>query len=406
MLACFGALGFCVPAGAFAAPRMMVGAAEDAGKQPSLLGAKAKMDLAQLAGFNAIRETTIWAPGQTEPTADELNLLKNSADAADLDGITLILSVYQWGGTTTPRTPAARAEFAAFCAALAKGLPNVTHFIVGNEPNVNRFWWPQFGPKGEDLAARDYELMLADSYDAIKAVSPDIVVIGGSVSPHGGDDPKAVRKTHSPTTFIPDLGRYYRATHRTKPLMDAFDFHPYPERSKTPPDLQHPNTSTVSLADYGKLVGLLRSAFDGTAQPGAKLPIYYNEFGVQSTIPLAAQAAYTNLTAPSGRDAVSEKAQGESYRYAIDIASCQPTVQAFLIFHVSDESDLDRWQSGVFYADDKPKSSLGAVRTAALAARAGRIPGCGRTKGHHGATPPPAAGHRNGSTKPGTHRRG
>jgi hypothetical protein len=378
------ALAFALPAAALAAPRMLVGAAEDAAKQPDLVSAKAKMDLAQLAGFNAIRLTTIWAPGQTEPTADELNLLKNAADAADLDGITIILSVYQWGGATTPRTGQARADYASFLGALATGLPNVTHFIVGNEPNVNRFWWPQFGLKGDDVAARDYELMLADGYDALKAVNPKITVIGGSVSPHGGDDPKAVRKTHSPTTFIPDLGRYYRASGRTLPLMDAFDFHPYPDSSKASPDLQHPRSTTVGIADYAKLVGLLKTAFAGTAQQGAKLPIYYNEFGVQSTIPLAAQAAYTNLAAPSARDAVTEVKQAASYRYAIDIAYCQPTVKAFLIFHVSDESDLDRWQSGVYYANDRPKTSLVAVRNEALAARDGRIPGCGKARGHSG----------------------
>src|SRR3954471_24950635 len=307
-------LAFAVPATSLAAPRMLVGAAEDAAKQPDLVGAKAKMDLAQLAGFNAIRITTIWKPGQTDPTAQELNLLKNAADAADLDGITIILSIYQRGGATTPRTDTARADLAAFCASLAEDLPNVTHFIVGNEPNVNRFWWPQFGPKGEDVAARDYERMLAAGYDALKAVDPKITVIGGSGSPPGGDDPKAVRKTHSPTTFIPDLGRYYRASGRTLPLMDAFDFHPYPDSSKASPDLEHPRSTTVGIADYGKLVGLLTKAFAGAAQPGAKLPIYYNEFGVQSTIPLAARPAYTNLAASSARDAVCAAEQAASSR--------------------------------------------------------------------------------------------
>jgi hypothetical protein len=166
--------------------------------------------------------------------------------------------------------------------------------------------------------------------------------------------------------------------------MDAFDFHPYPDRSSTPVDLEHPNSTTVSLADYGKLVGLLRTAFDGTAQAGSRLPIYYNEFGVQSTIPASETSAYTNLAAPSARDAVSERQQAAAYTEAIDIAYCQPTVAAFLIFHVSDEADLDRWQSGVFYADDRPKSSLLPVRDAALAARQGRIPGCGKVLEHAG----------------------
>src|SRR3954447_9016192 len=103
------AAGFCalaslLPATALAAPRMLVGAAEDAAKQPDLVGAKAKMDFAQLAGVNAIRITTLWKPGHPNPTAQKPTLLKNAADAADLDEITIILSIYQWGGATPPRT--------------------------------------------------------------------------------------------------------------------------------------------------------------------------------------------------------------------------------------------------------------------------------------------------------------
>jgi hypothetical protein len=44
-----------------------------------------------------------------------------------------------------------------------------------------------------------------------------------------------------------------------------------------------------------------------------------------------------------------------------------------LFFHVSDEADLDRWQSGIYYADDTPKSDFSAVRSAAEAARAGTL---------------------------------
>ena len=52
-----------------------------------------------------------------------------------------------------------------------------------------------------------------------------------------------------------------------------------------PPDLPHPNTRTIGLADYEKLVHLLDEAFGGTAQPGRDLPILYAEFGVETTIP-------------------------------------------------------------------------------------------------------------------------
>src|SRR5207245_1184555 len=98
-----------------------------------------------------------------------------------------------------------RAQFAGFAASLATELPEVTQFIIGNEPNLNRFWLPQFNPDGSDAAASAFEALLAATYDALKAVSPTITVIGGAVSPRGVDRPNTGRDTHSPTTFIPDL---------------------------------------------------------------------------------------------------------------------------------------------------------------------------------------------------------
>jgi len=65
--------------------------------------------------------------------------------------------------------------------------------------------------------------------------------------------------------------------------------------------------------------------------------------------------------------------QAAYYKQAIQLAYCQPTVAGLLFFHVSDEPDLDRWQSGLFYADDTPKSDLALVKSAAQAAQAGTL---------------------------------
>ena len=54
---------------------MLVGAAEDAPRSTSLVVAKAQMTLARLAGFDSIRVTEIWAPGETAPTADDVTAL-------------------------------------------------------------------------------------------------------------------------------------------------------------------------------------------------------------------------------------------------------------------------------------------------------------------------------------------
>jgi len=356
---------------------IMVGAAEDAARQGGPLAADAKMALARLAGLDTIRVTSNWSPGETALAPAEQATLQAVADAADLNGIRLIVSVYPYGARTTPQTPAAREEFASYAASIPALVPSVRYLIVGNEPNLNRFWMPQFTPGGADAAAPAYLALLASSYDAIKAAAPGVTVIGGSLSPRGQDGPHSLRPTHSPTAFIHDLGRAYRRSGRTRPIMDWFAFHPYLESSRLPPTFTHPLSTTISLADYGKLVALLGGAFDGTAQRGSTLPILYDEFGVQTYTPTGKRSLYGS-DVPAAVDAVDEATQAGYYRQALALAVCQPNVVGLLFFHVSDEPDLARWQSGVYYADDSPKTSLGPVKAAAEAARAGKlVAGCG-----------------------------
>src|SRR3954470_13809750 len=177
---------------------LMVGAAEDAAREGGPFGADAKMALASLAGFDTITMTSIWSPGEREVGGTELLCLQTAVAAAQLHGIRVIVSVYPYGARTTPVTAAARAQFASYAASIPRLVPGVRYLIVGNEPNLNRFWMPQFTRGGADAAAGSYLGLLAQRYDAIKAAAPDVTVIGGSVSPRGADNPRAARQTHSP----------------------------------------------------------------------------------------------------------------------------------------------------------------------------------------------------------------
>jgi hypothetical protein len=372
VLAAACALAVAAPAGAvqIVGRPILIGAAEDAPKQVDLVASHAKIGLARLAGMNAIRVTAIWWPGMDHIEDGDLSMLRNAAAAAELHGIRVFVSVYHNGSRTTPLTARARAEFAAFAASIPQAIPYLRDFIIGNEPNLNRFWMPQFTLAGGNAAATAYLALLTTTYDALKAVDPTLNVIGGSLSPRGSDKPNSIRPTHSPTVFIRDLGLAYRKSKRAKPIMDWFAFHPYLESPKTPPTLAHPRTTTISIADYGKLTALLGRAFDGTAQRGSRLPIIYDEFGYEAIVPAAKAGAYTGRE-PKTIKPVSEATQAAYYRKAIQMTVCQRNVQGILLFHVSDENDLDRWQSGVFYADDSPKSSLATVKAAADAATAG-----------------------------------
>jgi hypothetical protein len=355
-------------------PTMWVGAAEDSSKASTLPAARAKMDLARLAGLDTIRLTSIWSPGQTAPPAADLDRLRNAVDAAGLAGIRPIVAIYSENGTTAPVTPAARAAFAAYAASVAGSLPSVDHVIVGNEPNNNRFWLPQFNADGTSASPAAYLALLAETYDALKDVRSGITVLGGALAPHGGDVPGAAKPTHSPTRFLQQLGTAYRASGRAFPVMDVFALHGYQDYSDIPPSFLHPNSSTIALPDYGKLVTLLGYAFDGTPQPGSTLPIVYTEFGIETDVPAAHAGAYTG-TEPTTRR-VSAATQGAYYEQALKIAHCQPNVRGLLFFLVSDEPRLEGWQSGVHYANDVAKASLAVVRDAAGRSRAGTLTPC------------------------------
>ena len=240
------------------------------------------MQAAHDAGFRAIALSALWEPGGTADAV--LPPLRRAVKAAVAKEIAPVLFVYQLS-SNTPLDPTHRSAFAAFAATLARKLPDVRTVIVGNEPNLNLFWLPQFGPDGSDAAATAYEQLLAETYDALKHVDSGLEVVGGALAPRGSDDPNASRQTHSPTQFILDLGRAYRASGRDRPLMDAFSLHPYGESPRVPPTLRHPHTTSLGIADYPKLVRLLGRAFDGTAQPGSKLPVLYAEYGVETTDP-------------------------------------------------------------------------------------------------------------------------
>jgi hypothetical protein len=349
---------------AFAGPSLRVGAVEDAAiwSDPG-----AEMDLAKLAGFDTIRMTAQWTAGATALPPGQVSRLQRAALFASMRGLNPIVSIYNPGGSSAPSDPGARAQFVEFAKTVVTALPWVTTFIVGNEPNSGVYWQPQFDATGGDAAAKSYEALLAATYDGIKAARPTASVIGGALDSHGNDV-----TSHSPTTFIRDLGLAYRASGRKAPLMDVFDEHVYADTSALPPSMPHIGT-TIAEGDYARLVALLGKAFDGTAQRGSKLPIFYGEYGVETTVPADEAHFYAGSET---QKTVDEATQARYYAEAFRLALCQPNVIGIMVFHVVDETALGAWQSGPFYSDGTPKSSLPAIRAAALAARGGSAASC------------------------------
>ncbi len=269
----------------------------------------------------------------------------------------IFLGIYQPGSATTPLTSDARAQFASYVAAVVRDVPSIGDVIVGNEPNLNRFWLPQFDEAGNDVAAPAYFALLAEVYDAAKDVDEDVRIWGGALAPRGIDRPGTGRDTHSPTVFIRDLGAAYRASGRSEPPLDGFAFHPYPASSSIPPDRPtDPASTSILIADYEeKLRPLLDEAF------GAGLPVLYSELGVETAIPAEKASLYEG--AEPGKP-VDEATQADYYRRAIELTACQENVAGLLLFHSHDEPALTGFQSGVYLVDGTPKASLAPVREA------------------------------------------
>src|ERR671937_546905 len=118
--------------------------------------------------------------------------------------------------------PEALQKFTDWLRILAATYPQVKEFVVGNEPNLTRFWQPQFNADGSGASGIAFAKFLAASYDALKEVNENITVVG--------------------------VG--YARLGREKPIMDVFGFHPYPakDRDSLAKGYRWPNAGVTNLA--------------------------------------------------------------------------------------------------------------------------------------------------------------
>ena len=186
----------------------------------------------------------------------------------------------------------------------------------------------------------------------------------------------------SPVRFIAGAGAAYRASGRTRPIMDDFGFHPYPQNSTdtVTKGAQWPN---ASVANLDRIKQALWDAFHGSAQPTVEdgLGFRVTEVGWQAAVPPSSMGSYTGAenveTAP-------EDMQAEIYGSLIRLLECDSQVSDVLFFHLIDESSLEGFQSGLMRADGSARPAYGAVKQA-LADTGGKCTGT-PTVWHHTTT--------------------
>ncbi|MCU0498638.1 MAG: hypothetical protein MUF87_14905 [Anaerolineae bacterium] len=80
--------------------------------------------------------------------------------------------------------PADNADYVDFVTTLIRRYPTDIHAIeVWNEQNLDREW-----TSTEGLSAANYVSLLRDTYQAVKAINPNIIIISGALAPTGFDD--------------------------------------------------------------------------------------------------------------------------------------------------------------------------------------------------------------------------
>jgi hypothetical protein len=346
------------------------GATEDEGK----LAPGFVYNEMQALGMKVNVMSVTWNPSTPAAFPPDWPLVKTAVREAAERGIEITLATYQGRARGITETTNAPAVFASWVAALARDCPACTKIVVLNEPNQPRFFGPIFDLACNPSSPAAYAEVLAASYDALKAVNPFIRVYGMGLSPRGNDNCSAASNVSlSPTTFISALGKAYRAMGRSKPLMDAVSFHPYPNVNTDSPSKGYgwPN---IGVPNLDRLKQAVYDAFDGTAQPtfSEGLKVAIDEVGWQ--VGTEGVAGYTGA---ENVPAVDEATQAKYYAEVIEILSCDPIVESVSFFHLVDEADRDRFQSGVLRVDHSRRPSFDSVKAAI--AKAGSCQGKAET---------------------------
>lgn len=264
----------------------------------------------QSFGADAVR---VWVPWRNEirPTAVRRVELSRAETAARRT--TVVLAVFGFGAQT-PTAEWQQRRFCTYAKAALRLVPSARAVVVWDEANSPTYW------RGTPA---QYETLLARCYDELH--SSRVQVLDSTAS------------AHDPLAFLGELAAAYRASGRTRPLVDAFGSNPYPLTSTELPTVVHKG-DFLGEADYLRLVEAL-DAFGRTPS------IWYLEDGFQTTRVSPAQQAW-DVSA------------------AIRMAACQPDVHAFFNFELVDERRAAGWHSGLVWRGGKVKPAAAAFADA------------------------------------------
>jgi hypothetical protein len=254
-------------------------------------------------------------------------------------------------------------------------LPRVRRWSFGNEPNQASWLLPQQARRRGvtySWAAVRYRSLVRAGIAALRATGHrrDRMLLG-ETSPIGRRTGRLATRSTPPGAFIRTLlcvdarGRALRGRaaavsgcRRARRLrVTGFAHHPYTQGGSRPPTARGAPGSEITISSSRRLKRIL----DAAARRGRiprRLPIHYTEHGFQTNppdqlfgVPLALQAEYIN------------ESDWIAYR--------DPRVRAVAQYKLADDPALEGFQSGVRFADGRPKPAYDAYRLPLWITRAG-----------------------------------
>jgi len=249
--------------------------------------------------------------------------------------------------------------FAAFATAVGRKFGDqVNTWAIWNEPNQPQFLRPQFARGGQAESPKIYRsLYQSGTRGLANAGQGDDKVLIAETSPRGN------RNVVAPLRFMRGM-LCLDVKYKKRPKCGALDADGYAHHAYTTrqgPYFQPAQKDDVTIGVLSRLTKALDRAQAARALT-KRLPIYLTEFGIQST--------------PDTQYGVSLAKQVEYRAISERIAWGNPRVVAFSQYLLRDSDPTGKnqyagFESGLRFADGKPKPSLPAFRLPLAVKRVG-----------------------------------
>ena len=236
--------------------------------------------------------------------------------------------------------PSAR-EFGRFATAAARRFPGVDVWTIWNEPNHPGHLYPQSTRGGRAVAPDLYRAMVRAAVTGLhRGGSGSDPILFGELLPIG-------KPTRGPKRNLKPLA-FLRAFFQGKPLsgLSGFAHHPYTRPGG--PMIPEPTRDDATVRSYGRILRTLDSArARGQLRSRKKLPIWNTEFGFQTNppdrffgSPIASVPKFWSIS-------------------ELWLSYSNRRVKSISQYTMNDQpGDTSLWQSGLRFADGRPKSNI------------------------------------------------